>query len=323
MRIPSCRAFVLPDLAALLGVVAVALCVLAVASSRTRSTASLGQSISNIRQISDAIAAHGADNADLAPGFSWKKGANPSTFADLKTSNTDIEAAANQFVDIVRRRSNFPAFPKLVGFTPHFSYVHVMLADYLNTPLPLGFGVSPEDKTLLKWSSDPTKWQQNGAPNAQSAFRSSYEICFGLWALTDSGTNAVGQDGLAFNQFSLPSLTSVGQRQLSAITYPAHKAQVWDLYQRHLGPRVGFFMYDEARVPVAVFDGSVALRAGRNSNSGWKPQNPASSSFSIITYSPGATDPAALSGVSAAVRGRFRWTRMTVAGRDFDAGEIN
>lgn len=324
MRTISRRAFAVSDLGALIAVVGVMLCLVAVVGARPRALASLSQTVANIKQISDTIATHGSDNADLAPGFSWKKGSSPSSYADLKTAATDLEAAANQFVDIVRRRSNVPNFAKLASFAPHPSFLHVMLADYLNAPLPQAFTVSPEDRNLIKWSSDPSKWQANGAPNAQSAFRSSYEICYGLWALTDSGSNAVTQDGQAWNIFTIPTATVVGQRQLSAITYPAHKAQVWDLFQRHYGPRVGFFMYDEARVPVAMFDGSVNLRAGKNANSGWKPQTPASTFWSNVTYQPGANDPPALSGGGSDVlRGKFRWTRKTVAGRDFDAGEVN
>lgn len=324
MHRPSNRAFALIDAAAVLGVVGILVCVAATVLTRPRALASLEHTVSNLKQIADAVVQYGPDSADKAPAFSWTKTNCPSSFADLKTASTDIEAAANQFTDIVRRRSNVPAFAKIASLTPHFSYSHLVLADYLNVPAPLLIGISAEDKNLLKWSSDPSKWQQNGAPNAQSAFRSSYELCFGMWSLTDSGAGAVSQDGLAYNTFSVPTSTVVGQRQLSTIAYPAHKAMAWDLYQRHFGPRVGFFMYDEARVPVALFDGSVSLRAGRNSNNGWKPQAPTNSSFSSVLYQPAATDPPTLSGnASDTLRGRYRWTRRSVLGRDFDAGEIN
>jgi len=313
------------DLAALIGVVGVMLCLVAVVGVRPKALASLSQSIANLKQISDTIATFGTDNADLAPGFTWKKGNMSSSYADLKNPPTDIDAAAYQFVDIVRRRSNVPSFAKISGgFIPHVAYSHVMLADYLNAPLPLSFGISPEDKNLIKWSSDPSKWSQNGAPSALAPFRSSYETCLGLWALTDSGPNAISQDGLLWSQFSLPSATVLGQRTLSTVAYPAHKVQVYDLYQRHFGPRVGFFMYDEARVPAAAFDGSVVVRAGKNTNNGWKPQNPTNTNPSLITYQPGTTDPPALNGApSETVRGKWRWTRKTVGGRDFDAAEVN
>jgi len=325
VRTSSRRAFALPDLAALIGVVGVMVCLVGVVAARPRALASLSQTIANIRQVSDTIATFAGDNADKAPGFTWKKGTNPSTFTDLQKANTDTEAAGNQFVDIVRRRSNVPAFPKQSNaFLPHFAYIHVMLADYVNVPLPLGFGVSPEDKNLLKWSADPSKWSQNGAPSALAPFRSSYETCFGLWSLTDSGATAISQDGQAWSAYSVPSATVFGQRQLSAVAFPAHKAQVYDLFQRHYGSRVGFFMYDEAHVPAASFDGSVLLRAGKNTNNGWKPQNPTSTLWSNITYSPTANDPPALGGgASDSVRGKWRWTRKTVGGRDFDAGEVN
>ncbi len=325
MLTSSRRAFTVPDLAALIGVVGIMVCLVAVAGARPRALASLSQSISNITRISDTIATFASDNADLAPGFTWKKGINPSSFTDLQKSNSDTEAAGNQFVDIVRRRSNVPAFPKQsTAFVPHMAYIHAMLADYVNAPLPLSFAISPEDRNLLKWSADPSKWQQNGAPSALAPFRSSYETCFGLWALTDSGSASVSQDGQAWTTFSVPTTTVVGQRPLSAIAFPAHKAAVYDLFQRHFGPRVGFFMYDEAHVPAAAFDGSVAVRAGRNTNDGWKPRNPASALPSIVSYTPTATDPPTLSGgASESVRGKWRWTRQSVAGRDFDAAEVN
>lgn len=318
------RAFAMTDLAALAGVAGIGACLALASLPHARRASSLGQTVSNIKQVSDTIASYASDRADAAPGFTWKKGDMSSGFADLRNPATDLDAAAYQFVDIVRRRSNVPTFAKVSGFIPHVSYIHTVLADYLNTPLPLPFVVSPEDRNLVKWSSDPSKWQQNGAPSALVPFRSSYEWFPGLWALTDSGANAISQDGLAWNTYSVPGSTVVGQRQLSAIAFPAQKVEVYDLFQRHFGPRVGFFMYDEARVPAASFDGSVALRAGKNTNNGWKPQAPSNAAPSLISYQPSTTDPPALNGLgSETVRGKWRWTRKSVLGRDFDGAEVN
>ncbi len=299
--------------------------VLAVMGARTRALAGLGQSLASLRRFSDGIATHASDNADKAPGYSWKKGDMSSGFADLRNPPTDLDAAAYQAVDIIRRRSGIVNFPKTAGWVPHIQHVHLPLADYLNAPLPLSFAASAEDRNLLKWAGDPTKWQQNGAPNERAPFRSSYEWAIGLWALTDSGTSAISQDGLVYSAFSVPTATVVGQRTLSSVTYPAFKAEAWEIFQRFFGPRQGFFMYDEARVPVVAFDGSASLRAGRNTNNGWKPQAPTNTGSSSITYQPGTSgDPPALGGgASDTVKGKFRWTRKTVAGRDFDAGEVN
>lgn len=295
--------------------------VLAVASPRTRAMGSLGESSAKLRRLGQAQAAFAADNTDRVGTFWWTKGNCPSQYPDLRNAATDVEAAAFQATDIIRRRAGLPTFAKLQGWVPHIAYSHLATADYLDDRVPFRAGISPEDANLLKWSSDPALWQQNGAPTQRHCFASSYEMPPAYWSSPESGSNAVHQDGQTHNSFLVPSGMMPGRRSFAEVRYPAHKAMVYDKFQRHFGVRTGFFMYEEARVPVLMADLSLAVRAGRDSNRGWKPQNP-SAGPSVVTYTPASYEPPALSGVSNANSGRMRWTRKGLGGRDVDGGEV-
>ncbi len=313
-------------LAAVVTVAVVAAC-LAAAVPRQRHLASLGQTMANLRQIGDAFATYGGDYQDRVLGYSWTPGNCPSQFPDLKTATDAVSAAANQAVDILRRRSGNASFIKVNGWLPHVYYWNLIVADYLNTPLPHALYQSPEDQALLKRASDPANWN-TGTPNDRWALSTSYEVTAGAWGGPDSGSNAISQDGQPFNLYLIPGAWTGAGRQLSEFVYPSKKALVFDRYQWHFGPRVGFFMYDEARVPAVAADGSATLRAGSNTNPGWKPNSPTNPQPSFINYNPPSSGlvlpvpPPLNNAAGDLVKGRLRYTRGGLAGRDFDGPEV-
>lgn len=296
--------------------------VFAAAAPRARALSSLGESSAKLRRLGQAQAAFAADNADKVGTFWWTRGNCPSEYPDLRTAATDMEAAAHQATDIIRRRAGLPTFPKLQGWVPHIAYSHLAIADYLDDRAPFPTSVSPEDANLLKWSSNPALWQQNGAPTQRHCFTSSYEMPPVYWSSPESGSSAVHQDGQAHSSFLVPTSVMPGRRNFAEVRYPSHKAMIYDKFQRHFGVRMGFFMYEESRVPMLMADLSLAVRAGRDSNRGWKPQNPTSTSASVVIYTPASYEPPALSGVSASNSGRMRWTRKGLSGRDTDGAEV-
>lgn len=307
----------------LAGVAAVGalLIVLAVMASRTRSMASLGQTMSNLRFWQQGFAVYADDYADRVAVFSWTAGNCPSQYADLQTAATDLDAAANQASDIIRRRST-KYLPRLSGWIPYGKMWYLVLADYLDVRLPVAQALSLEDRKQLALTSDPTKWGSGDA--GRFPFQSSYEISMCFWDSSPVGSGA-SQDGnsyIYFNQWG----TAWGKRAMSEVAYPSAKAVLFDRVGWHFGPRAAFFMYAEARVPVMMTDGSTSVRSCVNSNPGWKPLSPASTKPSRVTYDPvnlvtGFDPPTMSGGAFDVLDGRLRYTRGGLLGRDFDGPE--
>ena len=297
---------------------------LVVASSRSRSMAQLGESVANLRTISGAFAMYGPDNQDRVLGFSWRAGTTPSQFPDLKTAVSNLDAAVCQAADIARRRTGSTTLPRIAGWMPHVQAWNFVVADYLNLPLPSKMFISPGDDLRTAQAADPANWAGD-TTLYRSALGTSYEVTAAAWGGPDSGSNAVSQDGQSFNLFLVPSGAFASTHLLSEVAFPGQKALLFDRYQWYYGPRQGFFMYDEARVPVAAFDGSVQVRRGGNCNPGWKPSSPPVPSPTIVRYDATASTglPLPLTNPSGdLVRGRLRFTRGALAGRDFDGPEV-
>jgi hypothetical protein len=242
-------------------------------------------------------------------------------------SATDVEAAANQAVHIIRRRAGLSqaGMPKVNGWLPNIFYSHLVLAEYLDQELPLRWAISPEDPKRLAFAMDRSQWPGTG-PNLRWAFSSSYEVPVAFWSFPESGPGAISQT--MYNAFQTPGQLQLGTRRLDEVVYPANKAVYYDRHQRHFGPRQGFFMHDEARIPIATVDGAVSVRRGKDGNPGWQPNTPTSPSPSMISYGPVAEgqfgwDPPALSPSGQdIVPGRYRFTRMGLSGRDVDGPEV-
>jgi hypothetical protein len=328
MRRTPTGGFVLQELLAIVLFVSAVLVVLAALSSRSRSLASLGESMANLKRLHQSTVTFGDDNSGLFATFTWRKGTNPSPYPDLVNSFSDLEAAANQAVDIMRRRAGLTQaqLPKITSWIPHVFYSHLVLSDHLGTDLPHRWVISPEDPKRLAFAFDRSQWPGTGS-NLRWAFSSSYEVPVAFWSRPDSGPDAVFQS-FSYNTFTVPNTAQFGQRRLDEVVYPSHKAMYHDRHQRHFGPRQGYFMHEEARVPVATVDGAVSVRRGADANQGWNPSQPTSQSPTMVSYSPPpsgqfAWDPPALSPNNEdIVPGRYRWTRRALGGRDVDGPQV-
>lgn len=322
-KAPIRHALARRDVAASIVTLSILAALLLVMQPRRRAFGQLGESMSNLRELGVAFEAYGRDNSDLVATFSWKAGTTPSTYPDLAFAATDLDAAAYQAVDILRRRANLTMaqLPRQSSWIPHILYSHVVLIDYSGHPAPWNNAISPGDAFQIKWASDPLKWQMNEAPSVRHPFGSSYELPTAFTSSPDSGPDAVYQ-GSFHNGYTIPGNAKFGGRSLSEVIYPANKAFMYERAQRFFGPRVAYFLYDEARVPVLAADGNVQVRKTKQSNRGWQPNSPTSPSPTFFSYQPAAYEPAVLSGVSNVVAGGMRWTRRASAGRDFDAAEV-
>src|SRR5262249_26205622 len=113
-----------------------------------------------------------------------------------------------------------------------------------------------------------------------------------------------------------------GGRRLSEVGFPSQKVHVFDTAQWQGVKAPVFFLYPFARVPVLTVDGSARVRITSQANPGFAPGNPRSPFPTTLSYAPYAWEPQALTGVPSTLTGAYLWTRMGLAGRDFDGQEI-
>jgi len=317
-------AFAAVELLCAVLVVGVLLCLLTVASSRSRAHAQLGESIANLKTLSDTFASFGLDNQDRILGYSWRAGTTTSQFGDLKTAATNLDGAVCQATDIARRRTGNSSIPRLTAWIPHVQTWNFVAAEYLNLPLPSKVFLSPGDEYRNALAANPSNWAGDNT-TFRAALSTSYDVTAAAWGGPASGPDAVSQDGLPFNNFMSFSNSLATTLTLGSVAYPAQKALMFDRAQWYFGPRQGFFMYEEARIPTAAFDGSVQVRNAGKCNPGWRPNQPTFMNPTFVQYNATAASgmPPPLSGApSDTVKGRLRFTRGGLAGRDFDGPEV-
>ena len=76
--------------------------------------------------------------------------------------------------------------------------------------------------------------------------------------------------------YSINPPTRTGVRSISDVNFPDRKVWIFDLFDRHFYKRTIWHAYPVARQPLLFFDGSVTVRATKDSNDGWNSGNPTS-----------------------------------------------
>ncbi len=343
--IHQARAFALIEAVAVLAVVAILTAILVVMGSRARRHAMASDDLTNLRQIGQLTGQYAADNKDLLWGFSWKINDQLSQYPDLNIHTDDINAAAHQAIDIIRRRSDRGRIeiPAINNWIPHIYFSHLPLLDYAGRALPNYTGraaggrffVSAGDRYRLQWISDAQGFDTGKflpyqppaiGQNRRWVYSSSYTMPPHFFS-PPSGFNAIYQQGLNYNFHNVGF--TVGQTALPAIAFPSNKVMLYDTHDRHHGTRQPFHAIatGEARVPMLMVDGSAAIRRTSDANPGWNPTTPTSPNPTTYYYSPTeakqpwnppAIDP---SGVDQCI-GFYRYTRSATLGRDFAGPEI-
>lgn len=308
------RAFALTD-AGGAAVVLAALCAAGmVAGGQGRKSAGLAASLGNLQRMAEVTAAYGADNDDRFWTFSWKAGDRLSQYADLNDAATDLQAAANQAVDILRRRFD-ESVPLLVGWLPHMKTSTLVLADYLEESLPMEWAASPGDAFLLGWQADPYAVGDDWAQRRR-AFWSSYVLPTAFVA-PDAYPTVV--QAHVHNIYMIPPDVPLGGRRIAEVAHPSRKVQLSEEASWFFGPRPAFYLHDEARVPAVMVDGSAAARTSADANAGWDSSRPGIDQDDQFWYEPSAWEVPAFDGSgSDLVFGKYRWTRQGLGGVDFD-----
>ncbi len=334
------RAFTLIELLVVIAIIALLIGILLPALGEARKTARTAISGSNLRQLATAMNSYATDFKDRIAGFNWRKKDMVSEFSDLNSHSDDVNAAAHQAVDIMRRRTgrDKTSLPPIEGWIPHILYSHLPVLDYLASRLPEKIVACPEDRNKLNWQKDPENnfdkglWlpQQppgNGVPGQSDRrwpYSSSYRPTISAFD-TGQPPNRITQG--AYNSYGVPEFVSVAGAKLSSVSAPSSKVYYYEGWQWHGSKKTPFYAVPWAKVEVVMFDGSVGYYQNATQvNKGWQPNAPTAAAATAFSYGPMTYDPPVSNNEGAAVDnciGYVQYTRGGLGGIDVGGTEVN
>jgi prepilin-type N-terminal cleavage/methylation domain-containing protein len=340
-----CRAFTLIELLVVIAIIALLVAILLPALGQMRCASRKSLCESNLKQFGVAFANYSTDFEDRIASFTWKPGVD-NGFGGIAGNYT--EAAANQAVDIIRRRGERDDLQQIGGWIPHVLYSHLVLNDYLQQRLPEPMVACPEDRLRRMWqeagasgSADQgaayfALFERPGYPAADNAnkrwpYSTSY-VLVSCGYSPDKQINTptgpiptVAQDPSSHGAYQVGTARTVlGNRKLSDVTFPNGKVMLHDSVGRHCTTRPMFFAYEDVVQPLLFFDSSVVDKKSRDSNLGFFPNTPQSPYPTRINYTPNTViEPPTQSGAASQwVSGRYRWCREGLRGVDFGGHEV-
>lgn len=333
---PHRPAFALLELAAAILIGAALLALLVIMGGESRRQARLGEDMAKLRRIGALTSDYAADCNDQFWSFSWKKGQALSAWPELNNASSNLQAGANQAVDILRRVAGREDIFVISGWIAQVLYNHLPLGDHIGR-VPEQTFVSSLDRHRLKWSADPKGFDAGfyqpaptGAPGTNAGKRWPYGASFQMpTSFYDSGSPGVRvTQSSTQSTYNVPAEPVLAGRTTAAVGFPALKVLLHDQHGRHFGKRVAFCVHPQARLPLLMADGSLAVRTASDANPGWQPNAPTVSAPTVFQYQPDVWEPPTFTGQPAEIidAGRFRWTRGItaehgIAGRDFGAAE--
>jgi hypothetical protein len=196
--------------------------------------------------------------------------------------------------------------------------------------------VCPEDNQRLLWQSDPLAYDRgefvpNPGTNASDKrwpYSSSYRMIPAAFSPDKAQGNAstVSQSGAGHRYYNVPGTAKLGRRKLADVNFPSQKVLIYDDMMRHTGKGWQFYCYEDSKIPLLFFDGSVVDRVTNDSNPGVDPSMP-DGGPSVVIYAPDAAprdwEPRPRNGLGfETLVGHYQWTRGGLRGVDFGGSEV-
>jgi prepilin-type N-terminal cleavage/methylation domain-containing protein len=327
--------FTLIELLVVIAIIALLVGILLPALGEARRAGRKAVCSSNFKQYGTAYATYGAENNDRMPTFSWRAGQNRSEFADLVDATTDVQAASNQAVDIMRRLSGRPTLiPRYDGWIPHVLFSHLPLVEYLGQRLPEPMTTCPDDRVLQAWQRFPGEPERSGfVPSEQDVqirknrlwAQSSYYAVAASYSSdrgSVSGLPPTVAPAPANHRAFTVGNAALGRRRLSEVAFPSQKVAMYDSMARHVGRLPQYYAYADSTQPLLAYDGSVTERRTDRTNRG---VNPNGGGPSTVVYIPDPSwEPPARTQPAGVDRnpGYYAWTSRGLNGVDYGGNQI-
>jgi len=297
--------------------------------------------LSNLKQFGIANSSYAAEENDLIPSFSWRRGEQYEVLGHPQgsvTPNSYTGAAQWQHTDILRRRTGRATGDNKIRnapfLLPHAMFSHLVLLDFMSRQLPAQVSICPEDRARLGWASDPL--DLSNAPTSvvaqdlinrpeiaqRWAYSSTYVV---VPAAFSQDTNRGPQRTLGPGPNSLtvsPGTLPLGGRRLTQVNFPSQKVHMYERHDRHARVQA-WYAYERATCSLGFFDTSVRAIESSKSNLGSNPNEPQSPDPVEVRYAPLSSDPPPIGDPLRLLPGRYRWTRGGLRGVDFGGSEVN
>lgn len=285
-------------------------------------------------------AAYGADKRGQMPSFTWSVGNTPSDYPDLQNAFSDRQARANQFVDIMRRRSFLgESLMAISGWVPDLNFSHIPLMDHagLDIPderfVPLGSGpwatVAREPVSFFENETWPTpfgaSWTSSNS-NKRYMAATWFRRPMATLPFVESGNDAPVV--AATSDFvSIGTASEAPPRRFDEIAFASRKVYVAGEFDYYSDPsRQVFHLHDFARTPYLMGDGSAQVRRASEANMSADPRRSNDTRGVRFRYQPQfeLALPPTVSGSSSEVfDARMLYTRGGLSGIDFDGPDID
>jgi prepilin-type N-terminal cleavage/methylation domain-containing protein len=334
----SGRGFTLIELLVVIAIIALLISILLPALASARRVARETNCLNNTNQYARAMFQYSTDFKDRVATYWWKKNTpyRQESNGQIVQFASDQAAQMNQFIDIIRSRTNIRNFT-IQNFIPHPNLSIGILNNYLSGRIPEPVALCPEDAPGRKASADPVRWYQTSNPNNQITntsdpvlfARSTYQMPYPFYVTQDKDTSAsdfirIGPNNETLTFNGNANNIPLGGRKFSDVAFSSGKVMFFERFSRHQKRNV-YFTHPQAEVIVTMADGSSKRIRTRDANEGGYVRFNNSVQRSNISFTPLAAreEPEWGAGFPNSQPPRFAATLWGLRGIDLGSNEIS